>query len=309
VIPAPVRYHGIPADRWWAFEDAQVNFGAISAGPLDLMHMVMMSFALEYGNDWFMLPIELEVGSLCRIRSLVVTDSFGERSLIRSAAEVDSPQADWRMFGLTVDRRAAAGPADASEGIFLLPPVLAASLHSAPIEDVVFLRDELANMAWAVERTVENLAGQPLSRFELYQEQQERLEGGLQRAPQNDRSAELRYRLTTGAPDYWTPLLPMRVDPNTPAIRLRRGRLLRGEAAEPAAPQPLGRILEPGRPLSLFEEEIPRTGARVTRTYQFARWVDGSTHVWIGRRKGAGRGEGYSGLRFDLVEPVISSNS
>jgi hypothetical protein len=309
VIPAPVRYRGMPADRWWEFEDAQVDFGAISSGPLDLMQMVMMSFALEYGNDWFMLPIELEVGSLCRIRSLVVTDSFGERSLIRSAAEVDRPRADWRMFSLTGDRHAAAGPADYSDGIFLLPPVLAASLHSVPIEDVVFLRDELANMAWAVERTVEDLTGRPLNRFELSRERPEPSEDGHESPPQNGRPAALRYRLTTGAPDYWTPLLPVRVDLSTPAIRLRRGRLLRGDAAEPAAPQPLGRILEPGRPLNLFEEEVPRAGARVTRTYQFARWVDGSTHVWIGRRKGAGRGEGYSGLRFDLVEPVPLSGS
>jgi hypothetical protein len=304
VIPAPVRYRGMPADRWWEFEDAEVNFGALSAGPLDLLPMVLMSFALEYGNDWFMLPIELDVGSLCRIRSLVVTDSFGERSLIRAAAEVDRPRADWRMFHLTGDRRAAAGPADPADGIFLLPPALAASLHSAPIEDVVFLRDELANMAWAVERTVENLAGRPLHRSELSREPPERPEDGHESPSQHGPPAALRYRLTTGAPDYWTPLLPVRIDPNTPAIRLRRGMLLRGDAAEPAAPQPLGRILEPGRPLSLFEEEVPRAGARVTRTYQFARWVDGSTHVWIGRRTGAGRGEGYSGLRFDLVEPV-----
>jgi hypothetical protein len=256
-----------------------------------------------------MLPVELEVGSLCRIRSLVVTDSFGERTLIRSAAEVDTPRADWRMFALTLDRRADAGHADASAGVFWLPPVLAASLHSAPIEEVVFLRDELANMAWAVERTVESLAGRPLNRFEWYQEHRARPEGGPEGEPQNGPPADWRYRLTTGAPDYWTPLLPVRIDPNTPAIRLRRGGLLRDGADEPTMPQPFGEILEPGRPLSLFEEEVPRAGVRVTRTYQLARWIDGSTHVWIGRRKGAGRGEGSSGLRFDLVEAVRSSGS
>ncbi|CAN5664365.1 hypothetical protein BH18ACI4_BH18ACI4_06700 [soil metagenome] len=29
---------------------------------------------------------------------------------------------------------------------------------------------------------------------------------------------------------------------------------------------------------------------------------DGSTHLWLGRRKAVGRGEGSSGLRFDSVE-------
>jgi len=55
-------------------------------------------------------------------------------------------------------------------------------------------------------------------------------------------------------------------------------------------------------PLDIFEEEIPREGARVTRSFQYARWFDGSSLLWIGRRKTVGRGEGSSGLRFDVAE-------
>ena len=51
---------------------------------------------------------------------------------------------------------------------------------------------------------------------------------------------------------------------------------------------PLGRILETGHALSFYEEEVPREGVRVTRSYQFTRWIDGSSHLWIGRRKGVG---------------------
>ena len=47
----------------------------------------------------------------------------------------------------------------------------------------------------------------------------------------------------------------------------------------------------------------PNKGIRVTRSYQFTRWIDGSSHLWIGRRKGVGSGEGSSGLRFDSLEP------
>jgi len=54
--------------------------------------------------------------------------------------------------------------------------------------------------------------------------------------------------------------------------------------------------------LRIFAEEIPREGIRVTRHYQFARWHDGTSHLWIGRRKGVGSGEGSSGLRFDTLE-------
>jgi hypothetical protein len=32
------------------------------------------------------------------------------------------------------------------------------------------------------------------------------------------------------------------------------------------------------------------------------RWQDGSTHLWIGRRKKIGTGEGSSGLRFDALD-------
>jgi hypothetical protein len=60
--------------------------------------------------------------------------------------------------------------------------------------------------------------------------------------------------------------------------------------------------LEPDKDLILYEEEVPRAGTAVTRGYQYARWRDGSVHLWIGRRKRIGRGEGSSGLRFDFIE-------
>jgi hypothetical protein len=65
---------------------------------------------------------------------------------------------------------------------------------------------------------------------------------------------------------------------------------------------PKGRILEPRRDLVLYEEEVPRSGLSVVRSYQYARWIDGSTFLRIGRRRQAGKGEGSSGLRFDILE-------
>jgi hypothetical protein len=103
--------------------------------------------------------------------------------------------------------------------------------------------------------------------------------------------------LSTRVPGHWIPLIPERIKPDAPGIRLRRARLLLNDT------EIRGTILEPGEALSLFEEEVPRAGVRVTRSYQYTRWIDGSRHLWIGRRKGPGRGEGWSGLRFDVVEP------
>ena len=108
VIPAPVTFHGMPAHCWWEFEDATVDFGAIETDPSDLARMLMIEFAVAYANDWFVIPIDLPVGSLCHISSLVVTDTFGVRSLIPSATVAPSiggsPYASaWRMYQLATE--------------------------------------------------------------------------------------------------------------------------------------------------------------------------------------------------------------
>ena len=69
-IPAPVAYRGMPASRFWEFEDARVDFGAVDAAPQDLARMLLVEFAITYGNDWFVMPIDLDVGALCTTRSL-----------------------------------------------------------------------------------------------------------------------------------------------------------------------------------------------------------------------------------------------
>jgi hypothetical protein len=95
-----VSYPGMPADRWWEFEDDTVNLGAISAGPADLARLLLISFANVYGNDWWSVPVDLKVGSVYRIKSegLTVTDTFGEelkivvRSHVRRRDPVGRPQ-------------------------------------------------------------------------------------------------------------------------------------------------------------------------------------------------------------------------
>jgi hypothetical protein len=50
---------------------------------------------------------------------------------------------------------------------------------------------------------------------------------------------------------------------------------------------------------SVLDEEVPREGKRLRRAWQYARWFDGSRHLWSGRTVDAGRGEANSALRFD----------
>jgi hypothetical protein len=104
VIPAPVNFRGAPAARFWEFEDAQVDYGRIPTGPADLPQMLLIEFANSFGNDWFVIPVELDIGSLCRTRSLVVTDTFGVRTLIKSNSESGLPHSTWRMFQLSFQR-------------------------------------------------------------------------------------------------------------------------------------------------------------------------------------------------------------
>ena len=286
-LPTPVSFRGMPSARLWEFEDGAVNFASIQAAPQDLARLLLVKFALEYSNDWFLLPVELAVGTVSQVRALVVTNTFGERFLIPHASEVDGPTSPWRMFSLTND----------TQKLFFLPPVLGPLLESQPVEDVSLLRDEMANVAWAVERVVESAAGRPMDRHEAYQETLAAQPAPPAAGNEGDPSV---YRLGTTVPDYWIPLLPVK-DGTT--LRLKRGALPAfGEGGIQGAQRPQGRLLEPNRELLLYEEEVPREGARVTRTYQYARWIDGSTHLWIGRRKGPGRGEGSSGLEFDVAE-------
>jgi hypothetical protein len=60
VIPTPLEYKGMPAARWWEFEDAAVDFGAVEVPPSDLVRLLLIKFVMEYSNDWFVVPVELE---------------------------------------------------------------------------------------------------------------------------------------------------------------------------------------------------------------------------------------------------------
>jgi hypothetical protein len=303
VIPAPVSYRGMPAARFWEFEDARVDFGAVDAGPEDLARMLLVEFAISYGNDWFVIPVELNVGSLCRTHSLVVTNTFGERTLIRSSNDAGGQGAAWRMFQLSATRQTGRAVSVTDANLFFLPPALMRSLEGRPLEEILFLRDEMANMAWGVERVVESASERPLNRFE----QPPRVAAvetspDAQTSPDAPTPETLTYRLASDVPDYWVPLLPVQ---SSTGLRLKRGAILKADGSQEIV-RSRGRILNPEPPvaggLAIHEEEIPREGIRITRHHQLARWMDGSTHLWVGRRKVVGRGEGSSGLKFDTIE-------
>jgi len=84
------------------------------------------------GNDWFVIPVELNVGSLYRTRSLVITDTFGIRTLIKSSSELGAPYSTWRMFQHSYLR--GSGFTVPASNLFLLSPSLLKSLEGHPLK-------------------------------------------------------------------------------------------------------------------------------------------------------------------------------
>jgi hypothetical protein len=306
-IPAPVSFRGTPAARFWEFEDARIEYGLMPVGPADLGQLLMIEYTSSYGNDWFVIPMELPVGSLTSVNSLVVTDTFGVRTLLKPIGDRSLPTANWSMFQHAFLGRAGSDLNGIESNLLFLTPTLGRSLESAPVEDVLFIRDEMANTAWAVERSIEGPLGQPLNRGDQLAAQMSPDEsaissgGGSTGTP--SANALPHYRLSSQVPANWIPFLPVELaGPSGSLIsRLKRGAVLQPDGSQQLQTA-LSSLLNTNGPLLLYDEEVPREGIRVTRHYQMARWIDGSTFVWLAHRKQVGKGEGSSGLRFDTIE-------
>lgn len=295
LIPTPVRFPGMPVSRYWEFEDAKVDFGAIAAGEQQLAHLLLIDFGLVSGDDWFIIPVTLPVGTLCYTDTLTVWDTFGVSTTIESTRTLDKKLKDqdpstsllpWDLFHLSGDE-------SKTETLFL-PPTLGRSLQGKSVEEVLFMRDEMANMVWAVERTIESALGRPLNQSEAY------FRARKEKTPPSvgpDANLTRLYKLASEVPSHWVPMLPVPIQPGrADRLGLTTGR------------QPQGRIMtelwnvnRAGKPL--YGEEVPREGVRVSRAYQYTRWTNGQSYLWVGRRNEVGRGEGASGLVFDQLVP------
>lgn len=298
-IPVPLRYGGMPASRWWELEEGTVYFGGIEAGPADIARLCVAEYATIYGDDWFLVPVRLPVGTVARIPELEVVDVFGGVTTVRSCAELDEAalapgeERTWSFFELSGDPSASS----AASPWLLLCPALGDSLDGTPLETVTFVRDEQANLAWAVEESVEIASGHSLAR---------RLGWGLRDRsgePGASASSHWSYRLQQQVPPYVIPLIPERIDSASPEVMLRRARMQAwDEIPDTSVVGARGRILAPEQPLRLYEEELPRGGLRVTRGWQLTRDRDGGRRLWMSRRRRPGRGERGSGLRHDVID-------
>jgi hypothetical protein len=312
VIPTNARFDGMPDPRWWAFEDGRTNLGDVRADTTDLARLLFMEFALTYSNDWFTIPVELAVGRLAKVEGLVVTNVFGERLWITAAGRgLDDDWNRWSMFGLDI-RGTAPAPADTS---LFLPATVPHQSESMPLEDVMFMRDEVANLVWGIERIVALATGVGRRGAEVAAEalaHRRRLAspGGASAAP--EAAAAVSYRVMTSVPEHWIPFVPMHVDGDVRETQLQRAampRLLEGlTTVDRVRPRTSllrhGLDLPTAQPYFVAEEEVPRAGTQVSISYQRTRWRDGATIIWLAARRQTGRGEESSGLAFDQLVPT-----
>lgn len=272
-IPAPLDFAGMPNPRFWTFEDPGLRFDTLEMltdadAPPSPATLMVLDFALSYSDDWFLVPIAMEAWTIFEATAVAITDVFGDTTLAAP------PDGRWNMFRLENNASPglsslflAASPAEANDGL--------------PLEEVHLLPDEVANVAWAVER----LTPHPL--------------GSSREAPPQPAAADvptpsgLTWTLTPPSPPgNWFPLLPVTA-----------GRLALGVLWNARGQQPAGRVLADLRsPRLLHQEEVPSEGAQIVRRWQSARAIDGSLHFWIGRSKTPRRTDIPPAIRFDVVE-------
>ncbi|WP_367847068.1 hypothetical protein [Rhodoferax sp. WC2427] len=340
-LPTTARYPGMPADRYWEFEDGRVNFGMLGAAKSDLARLAVLEYALVFSNDWFTLPLTLPTNALYTVQKLDVRDNFGITLAI--------PAAGWNMFELSLQPGA---PQRLDNTLYLCPALH--SLEGPPLEHVMLVRDEMANMVWGIEKRVQGSSGEPIDRkFESTRlsTTQTLRPTVIADAPPASAGALLQYTLQTPVAAHWVPFLPVKkqgADVLHWSIQLQRGVVTHHYQTTPARMaepvnasysafiqrlrdnafvettgalgtedhqlegfmfHPRGSLLrqDPNVDvktdfLRIAEEEVPRDGISLQRRFNYARDSQGRALLWIGRNKLVGRGEGASGLKFDVVK-------
>ena len=305
MVPVPASFSGMPNTRYWQFEDGQTNFGDIKPDTTDLAKLLLIEFGLVYANDWFVVPFTLPAASVVRVDGVAVTNVFGERLWVDPAGSRSGDV--WQRWAMFLEDGAAGAPVT-DQSLVLFPSATKVD-DARPVERVMLIRDEMANMVWAVEDTVPLATGESKRGIEAARETRAFFEQRLPPPPPPPAPvAPIRYELMNSVPENWIPFIPVHVPGDNRSIQLQRAALLRtlpGDPLPPVKVEPRTSLiregLADGKAYFLHEEEVPRAGVVVTQHYRRTRWRDGRAWLWFGARKQTGRGEGASGLAFDRI--------
>ena len=193
-LVSPLRFPGQPAARFWELEEGQVYFGDLQGGAADLNRAILGAYAAVAGDDWFVMPARLPRGHVAHVASVRVRDNFDpdwheiEATVVEDAK--DKRRRVWRAF----EHRAPLEVEDASPVLFI-PPVIVSAERSTPVEEVHFRRDEIANLAWAIERRSLRASGRVIeATYPVPQPVEDpKVEG------------DWTYQPGTDVPDHWFP--------------------------------------------------------------------------------------------------------
>jgi hypothetical protein len=313
-LPNHVVFRGMPEARWWNFEDSVIDFGQLDTDTVDLPKLLVTSFALVYGNDWFSVPVPVTVGisgsdskprgTLSRVTALVVTDTFGVRTLIRAAEQTtaNSGHTTWSMYKIS-------GKNTRSDFIFMAP-TLGVVEDAEALEEVIFLRDDIAAMAWAVEHQFQGDLDSAVDAHQMYL-QGKNPPGGVSKQPPATEGPQVSYRVETLPPGNWIPMVPVQTSKG--ALYFRRGtmEIPSGTSTSPGLQKLASHaaILDPGLPFFVADHVISSAGVQVNRYFRRTRSSDGKTFVWLARKSRVGRGPGWSGLRFDVLQNTTAGGT
>lgn len=170
-----LKFSGMPEKRWWDFEDGYIDFGSLNPKKNNIISLLLMEFALIHSSDWYIIPHPMNVGTIRKIEKFTVTDCFGDETIIEPAgrtsselamAQSDSTWDSWGMFSLSEKYKDR--DQQHNTPYFFLPPTIDHILTGSPLEEIKMLRDEAANLVWAVERTYRTYYGEPISGYDHY---------------------------------------------------------------------------------------------------------------------------------------------
>ncbi|MHA1740077.1 MAG: hypothetical protein ACTSWD_15910 [Candidatus Heimdallarchaeota archaeon] len=340
VPPTRLTYFGMPNSRWWAFEDKSIDVGEISRTQLNYLTMLLIEFSLLYSNDWFILPIKYDVGTIRKISRFAVIDSFGVITNLDPVTDVSDEKKGWEVFTFTPKNE----EEKADGRIFYSPNNLfSGGLESEPLEEVSFMRDELANLVWGIEHRYqewvnETVEGKKIGKIINRHDEEDDEKFLLDKTPvhywdktknipeeilirRNEMSAEDvnqigekfigpldKYEMMSYVPQYWIPYVTRRITALEGQIVLRRGKTRNleninnegGDEVPKEGRQYKGVLLNESK--YIFEEEIPKTGISVKRLWQLARDSLGKRYLWRNRKKQVDFRRKSSSLKFDFLE-------
>jgi hypothetical protein len=101
-----------------------------------------------------------------------------------------------------------AGPGTRSDFIVMVPTLGVVDDGDA-IEEVLFLRDDMAAMAWAVEHQLQGDLDSPLDAYDLYQ-QRTKADPPPPPPVATANGPQVYYTLETPPPDNWIPMVSVR---------------------------------------------------------------------------------------------------